>query len=399
MTQPTLTLLALILTAALPACGSSTQRPNDLSEDPAASDPVTLSFAFVGCNRVGWSTEGDPILPFPPSTANAPQLLQTFKDIKALERPPEYLFLLGDIVRNEESGEVLTQQLQAWQRLWNDGALAGGPTRLIPIMGNHEALKSVKYGGDYYEVPDASANQAWLAWLNRNRHAPQPGNGPTPQTSPGDLLTHDNSQMTYSFDTHTADGRRVHFVLINTDTDSGFSPSEAACYQPPYDETRKHAVPGWIPIDWLQRDLAGARGSDFVFALGHKPLIWPVTRPVSTPSDGRDSVFNCGDKMLARELFNAFRSSSSFVAYLGAHRHEWNTGSIQDTVAQVIAGNGGSPLETGAAERFGFTLIEIRRSGQVSATPYIRPVPDPYYSGVGVQAARASNPVMLKRRP
>ena len=138
----------------------------DISDDMGSttapsSDPIVLSFVFIGCNRVGWSVVDG--IPLPASTVNEPQLLQTFEDISRLDRLPEYFFFVGDLVRNEQSGETLTRQLKQWQILWDKGALATSGIQLVPIAGNHEVLKSIQTGHkQYYEVPDATAYPAWL---------------------------------------------------------------------------------------------------------------------------------------------------------------------------------------------------------------------------------------------
>ena len=390
--------LVLLGAVALPACA--------VASDMAA-DPVTLSFVFVGCNRVGWGEKDG--VPLPPSTANTPQLLQTFKDIKALEsdrgHAPEYLFFVGDLVRNETSAKTLKHQLGLWQSLWDGGALAGSKTTLVPLTGNHEVLDSIEYAdGDYYEVPDSGSNGAWIGWLNSNSHPPQPGNGPTPTSDPGDLLRGDNSQLTYSFDAQTADGKSVHFVLLDTDTDSTYSTSDSSCYQPPTQAvvynghtvpgTMSLAVPGWIALDWIQQDLAAASDSDLTFAFGHKPLVYPSDATPNDPSTGRNSIFNCGNKMLAQGLYTSFTNNDGFVAYLVAHKHLWDAFQVDGALWQVIAGDGGSKLEQGTS--FGFTLVEVHQSGQVIATPYVRPVPTPYYGSAGVGPAQPGTAITLR---
>lgn len=371
------------------------------------ADPVTLSFAFIGCNRVGWSAEhGHPL---PPSTANTPQLMQTFSDVAALGgsrgRPVDYLFLLGDIVRNESSPRTLAAQLEQWQELYEKGALgdsSASSTKVVPIVGNHEVLVSVEYAhGEYYEVPDTGTNAAWLRWLNANKHPPQPaGNGPTPASSPGDLLRGDNSQLTYSFGATTADGKSVHFLLINTDSDSSYQSAEPSCYQPPRQDvdfhghpvtgTSKLAVPGWIPIEWIEKDLQAAAGSDYVFALGHKPVVFPQAASYEGDSVGRETIFNCGRHRLGESLVSSFGETPNFVAYLTSHQHLWDAFQVSTpsrSFWQIVAGDGGSPLISG--DTFGFTLVEIHRSGKVMATRFDRPVPaDYYYSSTGVGPAQ-----------
>ncbi|MEO1085287.1 MAG: hypothetical protein AAFY88_13695 [Acidobacteriota bacterium] len=408
---PALTAVAWLLLALGSPPTSNAQAAGAQAETAGpAEDPVTLSFAFVGCNRVGWSeVDGQPL---PPSTANEPQLLQTFTDITQIGADRglavSYLFLLGDIVRNEASAKTLAAQLSEWQQLYAGSDLAVGDTRMVPIVGNHEVLTSVEYAdGEYYEVPQVGANAAWLRWLNAHGHPPQPGNGPTPDSSPTDLLRGDNSQLTYSFDVATADGKSVHFVLMNTDSDSTYSSAEPECYQPPRRGVSFHGhpvtgtaaldVPGWIAADWIAKDLAGAGESDYVFALGHKPITYPGSASYTDTSTGRDTIFNCGDQRRAEALVHSFDAHPSFVAYLTAHQHLWDAYEIKGPTRsfwQIVAGDGGSPLVSGSS--FGFTLVDIHESGAVTATRYDRPVPaSGYYSADGVGPATAGKTFVL----
>lgn len=73
-------------------------------------------------------------------------------------------------------------------------------------------------------------------------------------------------------------------------------------------------------------------------------------------------------------------------AYLCAHAHEWSAIQLGGAggVWQVVAGNGGSPLEHSwnppGGPFYGFTLVKLYTSGQVSVTSFQRPVPDPYFA-------------------
>ena len=360
--------------------------------NPATPSAVTLSFAHVGCNRVGWSAETNAEgqeIPLPKSTANEPQLMQTFHDVGRVVKPvPTWLFLAGDIVRNEQPGSAtLQEQLDLWQRLW----LAGKPEglNLAAFVGNHEALESVEYSpNEYYEVPNAPAYDTWLSWLTANGHWPTQGNGP-PAGGP-DLLVGDNSRLTYSFDVPTTAGKHAHFVVINTDSQSSYRPTDAACLQPGVDATMDKDVPGWIALDWITKDLAAAVANemtDVIFVLGHKPLLASNTDP-SAISTGRDTIFNCGGKMLAQGLFTAFQKAQEagkLGAYLAAHEHlraHAKLGAPGKTqVWEVIAGNGGSKLEEGhEQDGFGFLHVTVHADGLVRATPWFRAVPDPYYA-------------------
>ena len=69
--------------------------------------------------------------------------------------------------------------------------------------------------------------------------------------------------------------------------------------------------------------------------------------------------------------------------YFTSHAHEWWPTQLPGArgVWQIIAGNGGSPLETSWTEPapyFGFTLVKIYASGKVGVTSYRRPAPSPY---------------------
>ena len=374
--------------------------PND--PNPTGDD-VAMAFVYVGCNRVGWSEEkdaaGNPV-PLPPSTANKPQLLQTFKDVaNELAPKPAYLFLCGDIVRNEQPGfKTLREQLDLWQGVWEGGALAGSKTTtLVPFPGNHEVLKSVEYAdGMYYEAPSPAAYPTWLDWLNKNNHFPEQGNGPG--AGGGDLLIGDNRQQSYSFDAPTADGKHAHFVVLNTDSHSGFKCDDPNCYQPPQTDvqfkgatiegTMSQAVPGWIAADWATKDIAAAVAddkTDVIFVLGHKPLLNSGERS-DQASTGRDTIFNCGESKLGSKLFAALQAAQKagkFGGYLCAHQHLWDAFQMEGATAgepklwQVIAGNGGTKLNAG--DQFGFTYVQIFKNGKVTATSYGRKVPASYY--------------------
>lgn len=390
------------------------------SHGTARADDVALTFAFVGCNRVGWSEKTDPATgqkaPFSPSTANAPQLLQTFKDVaNKLSPAPAYLFLCGDIVRNEQpGGSTLADQLDAWQKLYKTGALAGSEvTTVVPFPGNHEVLKSVEYErGDYYEVPSPAAYGTWLDWLNDNGHFPETGNGP--QGSGADLLIGDNSKQSYSFNAPTSDGKHAHFVVLNTDSHSSFKCDDPSCYQPPQNDvyfkgqkvegTMTQAVPGWIPINWAIKDIEAAAANpktDVIFVLGHKPMLNREETP-ATLSTGRDTIFNNGKKRLTQKLFAAMQAAEEagkFGGYLCAHQHLWDAFQMKASEGpalwQVIAGNGGTKLNAG--NHFGFTHVQIFEDGKVTATSYRREVPSTYYyAPTDTPAAPVGTPVVLR---
>lgn len=395
------------------------EKPPAEDEGAAAQDEVAMAFVYVGCNRVGWSEKTDPATgkpaPLPPSTANKPQLMQTFKDVaNELAHKPEYLFLCGDIVRNEQPGfKTLEEQLDLWQADWASGALAGSKsTMLVPFPGNHEVLKSVEYAdGMYYEVPSPAAYGTWVNWLNKNKHFPQKGNGPA--AGGGDLLIGDNSQQSYSFDAPTADGKHAHFVVLNTDSHSSFKCDDPMCYQPPQQDvqfkgatiegTMTQGMPGWIAADWAVKDIAAAaadENTDVIFVLGHKPLLNREEKS-DQASTGRDTIFNCDEGKLGSRLFAALQSAQEagkFGGYLCAHQHLWDAfqmpGAEGPKLWQVIAGNGGTKLNAG--DQFGFTYVQIYKSGKVTATSYGRKVPESYYYAPTSVAATPGKVILLR---
>lgn len=340
------------------------------------------------------------------STANEPQLAQTFKDVANLPRTPEFFLFVGDMVRNETSGKVLAGQLDAWRRVWDASPLANGTTRLVPIPGNHELLRAVQYAKDgWYEVPDPSAVEAWRTWVSDLDGAVAEGTI-AGSADAADRLAGDPASFSYSFGASATDGSSIRFVVLDTDSRYDLMP-EDSCLQAPVGPvefdgaivagTRGQMVPGWTPVHLMARELDLHDEAEAVFVLGHKPILWPVSAdPDSLDSDGRASIYNCGKHRLAATACATLGAKSGVVAYLCAHRHHWQYSEIYGGVRQLIAGNGGSPLDTDAKKAFGFTLVEIRRNGEVSATSWERPAPTPIDDPSGVGPARPETRVILR---
>lgn len=372
------------------------------SPEPETTETIDFSFVFFGCNRVGWNPD------YPtPSTANVAQLEQTLKDIANLEQtaglpaPPRYLFLLGDIVRNEaaDQGQTLGQQLADWQKLWESQPFANSNIQPVLLPGNHEVLKSIEsppHSGTYYEIPNPPTYDIWLGWLSENGYDTMAGNGPTPTTDPEDRLAGDNSRQTFSFSTVLASGNNAHFVVINTDTLSTARTTEASCLQSSRYATEP--MPGWIPAHWIDRDIGQANAdadTDLIFAFGHKPIQAPG---LSSDTIGRSNILNCAEYPLADQLLTTFQTNTKVVGYLAAHVHEWNYKELKSESArqipQVIAGDGGSPL--GGGELFGFTLVSIYTNGKVTATSYGRDEPNPYDNPKAGGPATSRRTVVLR---
>lgn len=391
-----------IIIASLAGCAGNRAGPDSSVTE---TDRVDFSFVFFGCNRIGWDKLPENVPPMP-STANVPQLEQTLKDIAVLQKtaglkePPRYLFLLGDIVRNEsdDKGQTLVSELNAWQALWNKQPFATSGIQPVLIPGNHEVLKSIKseMDGHYNEIPNPYTYEKWLSWLSDNNYNRMAGNGPTPTGSPADRLVLDNRRLTWSFSTELTNGKDAHFVLINTDSLSAARTSNSQCLQEA--SLANSPLPGWTPVYWIDKDLNQAQqdsNTDMIFAFGHKPIY----SPNASDSTGRETILNCDTYPQANLLQKSFQGHSKFVAYLAAHLHQWDYTMLGDDekrkIPQVVAGNGGSPLSGG--NTFGFTLVKVFTSGKVTATRYGREAPEPYYSEDSGGTATARETVVLRQ--
>jgi hypothetical protein len=169
------------------------------------------------------------------------------------------------------------------------------------------------------------------------------GNGPQPGEEDG--LSTDQSRLTYSFNY-----RGTHFLILDTD---------------PVDRDWR------VPVRWIQKDLeqASARQAEHIFAIGHKPAFpWP-----GSPLDGLSRYAE------VRDDFWASVESNNAEAMFAAHNHLWfKQQPHQHGAWQIIAGNGGSKLEAGVPKSnayYGFTLVSVAESGQVTVTSYGRDVP------------------------
>ena len=417
--RPSLLHSLWLFTLALLLWGCPTAEDGDPPADPAtaegsgselagADDTVDFSFVFFGCNRLGYD---DPI---PPSTANIPQLTQTVADIANLETAPRYLFMLGDLVRNEveDDGSTLEQQLTDWQTLW-DGLKSQLPdTQLVPVPGNHEVLYSTKVhipeGCDcddpgctcrYDEFPNTDAYDKWLDWMSQNSYDGLAGNGPTPATDPADrLVLDDSNKLTYSFQSDLQSGQKVHFTLVDTDALSTYRATDPACIQD--QQNADKAVPGWMAANWVQKDIGAAQADadvGLIFAMGHKPA---QAHDGSRDPKGRDTVINCSDATLADQFVSTLSTHDKVAGYLTSHDHNWWHATVDDTasqssVEQIVAGNAGSPPDP-TAPYFGFTLVEIYTSGKVIATSYGRTIPNPIDDPDNVEPATALTTVTLR---
>lgn len=317
---------------------------------PTATDPngVAYSFVVVGCNRVNAAdTVGDP------STANVAQLTQTFQDVAALQPRPKFFFFAGDeVLGYTNDTTVLAKQLTAWRSLYEASALPSSGIELVAIPGNHETQNAAK-------VSTAAAERTWLRVMAP--YITRGGNGPV--AGGADNLQTDQSHLTYSFDYQSA-----HFVTLNTDPTGN----------------------DWhVPVNWVKSDLTTAKTKStikHVFAIGHKPA-YPYPT-VATDGLSRDTT--------SRNAFWAALQGAQAEAMFSAHNHVfYRAQPASGKTWMVIAGNGGSSLETAidpsiptSGAYYGFTLVTVTNSGHVIARSYGRPVPAAgYTSSSGVTPA------------
>jgi len=333
-----------------------TTGPDGRGPDGGGGDDVALSFVFVGCNRI---SKADWHRTTNPSAANVAQLQQTLTDIAAIPRTPKFVFFTGDLVLAlEKDSTVLAGQLDGWSRLYKAHPVSS-KVELIPMTGNHEMLYKDQSSG--LELSNPGADQVWTQWLTASGFGAKAGNGPTSAAPNADALQDDQSKLSYSFD---ASG--VHFVVLNTDTWTTTGSSSATKL-------------GWVALHWLKADLTAAQANpqiSSIFVFGHKPVVNPNG---STLAD--DAI----NPSLTAGVKEALDGTPKVKAYLAAHAHEWDARKLTGArgVYQVIAGNGGSALESDWAASppyYGFSEARVYTSGRVGVVSYQRPVPSPYNS-------------------
>lgn len=179
------------------------------------------------------------------------------------------------------------------------------------------------------------------------------GNGP--HAGEEDNLKTDQSSLTYSFNY-----KNTHFVLLDTDP----------------------VGKDWsVPTKWVAKDLVKARSqprTQHIFAIGHKPAYaYPTNlyNPPITAEDGLGRFYPA-----ERDTFWASLVSNQAEAMFAAHNHLYDRRrGPNGNTWQIIAGNGGSKLESVTSEPsinfYGFTLVTVLKSGVVTVTSYGRDVP------------------------
>ena len=323
------------------ACSDSNNSTGTSTPTSTALDvnAPAYSFVVVGCNRVDKAdTAGDT------STANVQQLEHTFNDIAAMKPTPKFLFFAGDLTLGYTNDTLqLARELTAWRTLYEQSSLATSGVELVAVPGNHEVQNLSK-------IANVAAERTWLRvmapYITRGGNGPQ-GGGP-------DGLTTDQSRLTYSFDYQDA-----HFITLNTD--------------PTGDDWH-------VPSQWVAADVnaAKAAGAKHIFAIGHKPA-YPYPT-VATDGLSMDTT--------ARNTFWAALLAGHAEAMFSAHNHVYyRTQPSVGKTWQVIAGNGGSPLEAtltttipSTGVYYGFSVVTVTNGGRVYVKSYGRDIPTVGYT-------------------
>lgn len=320
--------------------------PEVLEEEQTEEDPILFSFTFLGCNRVDRHQEYDTTATNA-STANLAVLKRVFKEISDLERKPELFFFLGDMVLAESTTEKLNSQLDEWVKLYDNSdfsLMSDSDIEMVAVPGNHEMLYWAEYPNQTAdEWPLKGSTELWMKYMSSYMPSDRD------HVTGTDSL---NNRMTFSFVRHN-----VGFVLMNTDT-----------YNAPTSEA-PYGLEGQIPTQWVIDKVEEYQKNskiDHVFVLGHKPYY----------VDGQPDTGHRGlpaGPVLWPKLENA-----QVVAMLSAHLHDYQRVQPGDEgTYQVIAGNGGSK---GEATFFGYSTINILRSGEVQLISKGFDKGDPYWT-------------------
>lgn len=295
---------------------------------------LDYSFVTVGCNRVDDvdSTANKP------STANVYQLNRMFTEVSQLSPLPQYLFFTGDLVIGYAKDTIrLANQLKAWVALYKAHPLSKTSVKLVVIPGNHETQDKAA-GKLSFVAAERTFVREMSAFILGN-------NGPTVTglVAGSDSLTTDQSRLSYSFNYKTD-----HFVMLNTD---------------PVGRDWK------VPTNWINTDITAAKanGARHTFVFGHKPAYASTLKP----TDGL--VYK---NPALRDVFWNTLEMNNCEAMFAAHNHLWEKQQPHaNKTWQIIAGNGGSNLEssTAAANRyFGYTLVNVFTNGEVVVESYGR---------------------------
>lgn len=324
-----------------------------------SSDPVVTSFAYMADGQIGYpawlATKAQN-----PSSANLPQLKQNLLDMAHLNQPLAFTMFGGDCVLGEadDNGQTLQEELDAWQTA-KASYTGAASIKLMLLDGNHESNAVANNAA----FPNPPAFDVWTKWLSAHGYDSRAGNGPTPASSPADMLGRDERKLTYSFNE-----RSTHIIVINTDTLSTVDdPSSGKPYC------------GWIAINWIEQDIKVAqanRAINTIFVLGHRPIEDPPFKNSDT-----SGIINTVEHPFATRLATVLRQNSKVRAYVCSHVHAFSAFRLNGGKGawQFIIGNGGAPVEVNwlpvSEQDYGFAVFNVHQSGKVTVVRYGRPLP------------------------
>jgi hypothetical protein len=245
----------------------------------------------------------------------------------------------------QDHAPLLEAQLRAWQKLWER---IGGRARLVPMPGNHELLFWDNRASA--EIPDPPTGEAWsrlmAPWLGTD--------GPALGV---DGVRRDESRLSYTLRRGSS-----FYICVNTETWMG---------------GLTEADTGKVPLGWVERKLAEAQADpsvEHIFVFGHKPVA-----ALPGNQDPQPSI-HAGQAPRFYALLNA---TPKVRAYLCAHAHQWKLDYPLGggPVPEVVAGNAGSVADDVFKHGYyGYTLVHVLESGDVTAESWGRPIPAPYSS-------------------
>lgn len=316
----------------------SCSNPKEAAEK-SKPDEIKLSFAFIGCNRISYTDRKESNA----SKANVPAVQRIFKELSAMERKPELLFFLGDLVLGESDTSALSTQLEAWVNQYKDTSFSDISTsgiELVAVTGNHEMLFfDNQTKGEY---PLEGATEDWLKYIEPYMPADR-------NKVPYDTLI---NGATFSFIRDS-----IGFVVMNTDTYNG--PKNGAQF----------GEEGRVPYKWVNEEVTRFAGSPEVkhlFTLGHRPYY------VDGQYDTLHGGFPDGPKVWPTMIEN------DVVAMLVAHQHKYQRWQPEGKgIYEVIAGQGGTYSGANTPQFYGYSLINIYESGRIELVTKGWDLPNP----------------------
>jgi hypothetical protein len=295
------------------------------AEEP--QDEIKLSFAFIGCNRISYTDRKESN----DSKANVPALQRIFKELAAMERKPELLFFLGDLVLGEQDTTNLEVQLAAWVEQYKDPSFSDISTsgiELVAVTGNHEMLfYDVATKGEY---PLEGATEDWLKNM-------------------GDYMPADRSKVPY--DT-LINGATFSFVRDSI----GFVVMNADTYNAPANG-QEFGEEGRVPYQWVNGEIERLNQDANVkhlFAVGHRPYY------VDGKYDTLHGGFPDGPKVWPTMMVN------NVAALITAHQHKYQRWQPEGQgIYEIIAGQGGTYSGPDTPKFYGYSLINVYESGRI----------------------------------